>query len=169
MKETVLGCLFVAGSRMGRSPCCEKVHKNKGAWTSEGFWRSLPKFTGLLRCGKSCRLRWFNYLKCGNFTKEENELIIRRKILSRGIDPTTHRPINHDPAIINHNISFFGTASSKDKYRKNMSGGCGGGGLIVRKDEKMISSPVNIIIKERCPDLNVELRISPPTLIQNRF
>ncbi|EYU25577.1 hypothetical protein MIMGU_mgv1a023161mg, partial [Erythranthe guttata] len=136
---------------MGRSPCCEKVHKNKGAWTSEGCWRSLPKFTELLCCGKSCRLRWFNYLrpelKCGNFTKEENELIIKRKILSRDIDPTTHRPINH-------NISFFGTASSKEKYRKNMSGGCGGGGLIVRKDEKMISNPVNIIIKERCPNLN---------------
>lgn len=36
--------------------------------------------TGLLRCGKSCRLRWINYLrpdlKRGNFTEEEDELII---------------------------------------------------------------------------------------------
>ncbi|KAG1359751.1 Transcription factor MYB4 [Cocos nucifera] len=35
---------------------------------------------GLLRCGKSCRLRWINYLrpdiKRGNFTKEEEETII---------------------------------------------------------------------------------------------
>jgi hypothetical protein len=35
---------------------------------------------GLLRCGKSCRLRWINYLrpdlKRGNFTEEEDELII---------------------------------------------------------------------------------------------
>ncbi|PKU86653.1 Myb-related protein Myb4 [Dendrobium catenatum] len=34
----------------------------------------------LLRCGKSCRLRWVNYLrpgiKRGNFTKEEEETII---------------------------------------------------------------------------------------------
>ncbi|KAJ7957123.1 MYB transcription factor [Quillaja saponaria] len=79
---------------MGRSPCCEKEHTNKGAWTKEederlinyikfhgeGCWRSLPKSAGLLRCGKSCRLRWINYLrpdlKRGNFTEEEDELII---------------------------------------------------------------------------------------------
>ncbi|OAY35232.1 myb-related protein 308 [Manihot esculenta] len=80
---------------MGRSPCCEKEHTNKGAWTKEederlinyiklhgeGCWRSLPKAAGLLRCGKSCRLRWINYLrpdlKRGNFTEEEDELIIK--------------------------------------------------------------------------------------------
>ncbi|XP_074588172.1 myb-related protein 308-like [Curcuma longa] len=79
---------------MGRSPCCEQVHTNKGAWTreeddrliahiqahGEGCWRSLPKAAGLLRCGKSCRLRWMNYLrpdlKRGNFTEEEDELIV---------------------------------------------------------------------------------------------
>ncbi|MBA0699331.1 hypothetical protein Goari_000979 [Gossypium aridum] len=130
---------------MGRSPCCEKAHTNKGAWTKEedqrlinyirvhgeGCWRSLPKAAGLLRCGKSCRLRWINYLrpdlKRGNFTEEEDELIIKlhsllgnkwsliagrlpgrtdneiknywnthikRKLISRGIDPQTHRPLN---------------------------------------------------------------------------
>ncbi|CAD6218334.1 unnamed protein product [Miscanthus lutarioriparius] len=80
---------------MGRSPCCEKAHTNKGAWTKEeddrlvayikahgeGCWRSLPKAAGLLRCGKSCRLRWINYLrpdlKRGNFTEEEDELIMK--------------------------------------------------------------------------------------------
>nr|AGN52052.1 MYB-related transcription factor [Salvia miltiorrhiza]AGN52162.1 MYB-related transcription factor [Salvia miltiorrhiza] len=80
---------------MGRSPCCEKAHTNKGAWTKEedqrlisyirahgeGCWRSLPKSAGLLRCGKSCRLRWINYLrpdlKRGNFTEEEDEVIIK--------------------------------------------------------------------------------------------
>ncbi|URE09875.1 Myb-like DNA-binding domain [Musa troglodytarum] len=80
---------------MGSSPCCEKAHTNKGAWTKEedekltsyikahgeGCWRSLPKAAGLLRCGKSCRLRWINYLrpdvKRGNFTAAEDELIIK--------------------------------------------------------------------------------------------
>lgn len=46
---------------MGRSPCCEKQHTNKGAWTKEedqrlinyiktngeGCWRSLPKAAGI--------------------------------------------------------------------------------------------------------------------------
>ncbi|KAK4255420.1 hypothetical protein QN277_008423 [Acacia crassicarpa] len=48
-----------------------------GCWN----WRQLPRFAGLARCGKSCRPRWLNYLgpdiKRGNYTKEEDELIIK--------------------------------------------------------------------------------------------
>lgn len=80
---------------MGRSPCCSKEGLNRGAWTAhedkilrdyisvhgEGRWRNLPKRAGLKRCGKSCRLRWLNYLrpdiKRGNITPDEEELIIR--------------------------------------------------------------------------------------------
>jgi len=164
--------------RMGRSPCCEKAHTNKGAWTKEeddrlvayikahgeGCWRSLPKAAGLVRCGKSCRLRWINYLrpdlKRGNFTEEEDELIIklhsllgnkwsliagrlpgrtdneiknywnthiRRKLLSRGIDPVTHRPINEHTS--NITISFEDWGQGKAL---------------------------------KCPDLNLDLCISPP-------
>ncbi|OAY81526.1 myb-related protein Zm1-like [Ananas comosus] len=79
----------------GRAPCCAKIGLNKGSWTPEedmrliayihkfghGNWRALPKQAGLLRCGKSCRLRWINYLrpdiKRGNFTQEEEETIIK--------------------------------------------------------------------------------------------
>ncbi|KAF2586098.1 hypothetical protein F2Q70_00037402 [Brassica cretica] len=47
----------------------------------EGRWRSLPKRAGLLRCGKSCRLRWMNYLrpsvKRGGITPDEEDLILR--------------------------------------------------------------------------------------------
>ncbi|XP_052191850.1 myb-related protein 308-like [Diospyros lotus] len=181
---------------MGRSPCCEKAHTNKGAWTKEeddrliayirahgeGCWRSLPKAAGLLRCGKSCRLRWINYLrpdlKRGNFTEEEDELIIklhsllgnkwsliagrlpgrtdneiknywnthiRRKLLNRGIDPVTHRPINEQAADVT-TISFA-SAAVKEEEKVTTSG--------FDTKEK---SP----IQERCPDLNLELRISPP-------
>ncbi|XP_039039299.1 transcription factor MYB13-like [Hibiscus syriacus] len=79
---------------MVRAPCCEKMGLKKGPWTPEedqilvnyiqihghGNWRALPKQAGLLRCGKSCRLRWTNYLrpdiKRGNFTREEEDTII---------------------------------------------------------------------------------------------
>ncbi|KAI3460767.1 hypothetical protein Pfo_017430 [Paulownia fortunei] len=79
---------------MGRAPCCEKLGLKRGRWTAEeddlltkyieangeGSWRSLPKNAGLLRCGKSCRLRWINYLrsdlKRGNISAEEEEIII---------------------------------------------------------------------------------------------
>ncbi|KAG0452820.1 hypothetical protein HPP92_025484 [Vanilla planifolia] len=80
---------------MGRTPCCEKKGLKKGPWTPEedkilvdyiqsnghGSWCSLPKLAGLLRCGKSCRLRWTNYLrpdiKRGPFTPEEQKSIIQ--------------------------------------------------------------------------------------------
>ncbi|KAG5535381.1 hypothetical protein RHGRI_023218 [Rhododendron griersonianum] len=78
-----------------RKPCCDKQDTNKGAWTKqedqklidyirthgEGCWRTLPKAAGLFRCGKSCRLRWINYLrpdiKRGNFAPDEEDLIIK--------------------------------------------------------------------------------------------
>ncbi|KAF3456780.1 hypothetical protein FNV43_RR01434 [Rhamnella rubrinervis] len=79
---------------MVRAPCCDKMGLKKGPWTPEedqilisyiikyghANWRALPKQAGLLRCGKSCRLRWINYLrpdiKRGNFSREEEETII---------------------------------------------------------------------------------------------
>ncbi|KAK7340235.1 hypothetical protein VNO77_20933 [Canavalia gladiata] len=83
-------------ARMGRTPCCDKKGLKKGPWTAEedkilasyikkngghGSWRSLPRMAGLLRCGKSCRLRWTNYLrpdiKRGPFTLEEEKLVIQ--------------------------------------------------------------------------------------------
>ncbi|XP_058079748.1 transcription factor MYB1-like [Magnolia sinica] len=80
---------------MGRRPCCSKVGINRGAWSAqedrilrnyinrhgEGKWRDLAKKAGLNRCGKSCRLRWLNYLrpdiKRGNISTDEEDLIIR--------------------------------------------------------------------------------------------
>ncbi|KAJ1405809.1 SANT/Myb domain [Sesbania bispinosa] len=80
---------------MGRSPCCEKVGLKKGPWTPEedqklmayieeyghGSWRALPAKAGLQRCGKSCRLRWTNYLrpdiKRGKFSLQEEQTIIQ--------------------------------------------------------------------------------------------
>ncbi|CAG7883368.1 hypothetical protein BRARA_C04207 [Brassica rapa] len=130
---------------MVRTPCCKEEGIKKGAWTpeedqkliaylqlhGEGGWRTLPEKAGLKRCGKSCRLRWANYLrpdiKRGEFTPEEDDTIIKlhalkgnkwaaiatclagrtdneiknywntnlkKRLKQRGIDPTTHKPIN---------------------------------------------------------------------------
>ncbi|KAL9394366.1 hypothetical protein Peur_013651 [Populus x canadensis] len=79
---------------MGRSPCCDENGLKKGPWTPEedqklvdyiqkhghGSWRALPKLADLNRCGKSCRLRWTNYLrpdiKRGKFSQDEEQTIL---------------------------------------------------------------------------------------------
>ncbi|KAK6911713.1 SANT/Myb domain [Dillenia turbinata] len=79
---------------MGRHSCCFEQKLRKGLWSPEedekllghitkyghGCWSSVPKLAGLQRCGKSCRLRWINYLrpdlKRGAFSQQEENLII---------------------------------------------------------------------------------------------
>ncbi|XP_010545429.1 PREDICTED: transcription factor MYB36-like [Tarenaya hassleriana] len=80
---------------MGRAPCCDKENVKKGPWSPEedaklknyiekygtgGNWIALPHKIGLRRCGKSCRLRWLNYLrpniKHGGFSDEEDNIIL---------------------------------------------------------------------------------------------
>ncbi|TKW02368.1 hypothetical protein SEVIR_8G238900v4 [Setaria viridis] len=136
---------FPGSNMLSTEPSTSDASVKKGPWTPEedkllvdyikenghGSWRRLPKLAGLNRCGKSCRLRWTNYLrpdiKRDHFTDEEEKLIIhllsilgnkwssiapklpgrtdneiknywythlRKKLLSRGIDPVTHRPPN---------------------------------------------------------------------------
>ncbi|KAK4748070.1 hypothetical protein SAY87_014656 [Trapa incisa] len=74
--------------------CCSKQKVKRGLWSPEedeklarhitthghGSWSSVPRLAGLQRCGKSCRLRWINYLrpdlKRGSFTSQEERTII---------------------------------------------------------------------------------------------
>ncbi|CAO1945567.1 unnamed protein product [Urochloa humidicola] len=79
---------------MGRAPCCDKTSVKRGPWSPEedellrsyvhnhgtgGNWIALPHKAGLNRCGKSCRLRWLNYLrpdiKHGGYTEQEDRII----------------------------------------------------------------------------------------------
>ncbi|KAK1294720.1 hypothetical protein QJS10_CPA16g01706 [Acorus calamus] len=72
----------------------EEMDLRRGPWTmeedlllvnyisnhGEGRWNSLARCAGLKRTGKSCRLRWLNYLRPdvrrGNITPEEQLLIL---------------------------------------------------------------------------------------------
>ncbi|KAH9328085.1 hypothetical protein KI387_000193, partial [Taxus chinensis] len=74
--------------------CCRQKKHKKGLWSPDedkkliayianyghGCWSEVPNLAGLQRCGKSCRLRWINYLrpglKRGAFSHLEEKLII---------------------------------------------------------------------------------------------
>ncbi|KAF5736437.1 MYB transcription factor [Tripterygium wilfordii] len=71
-----------------------KAKLRKGLWSPEedeklikymltngqGCWSDIARNAGLFRCGKSCRLRWINYLrpdlKRGAFSSQEEQLIV---------------------------------------------------------------------------------------------
>ncbi|CAN4096218.1 unnamed protein product [Withania somnifera] len=64
------------GGGLGTRQVLKKYVKKHG----EGKWNTVQKNSGLIRCGKSCRLRWANHLsphlKKGAFSLEEERLIV---------------------------------------------------------------------------------------------
>ncbi|KAG6627592.1 MYB-like transcription factor 4 [Carya illinoinensis] len=169
-----------------RKPCCDKEETNKGAWTreedqklidyilkhGEGCWRSLPKAAGLPRCGKSCRLRYINYLrpglKRGNFGEDEEDLIIRlhtllgnRWSLIAGRLPgrTDNEVKNHWNSHIRKKLIQKGIDPNKPHNyqlaRREIS--CGSS---TTAKPKFLSSKDQV---SKLPDLNLDLTLSTPS------
>uniref|UniRef100_A0A803PTQ5 Uncharacterized protein n=1 Tax=Cannabis sativa TaxID=3483 RepID=A0A803PTQ5_CANSA len=113
----------------------------------QGCWSDVARNAGLQRCGKSCRLRWINYLrpdlKRGAFSPQEEELIIHlHSLLGNSQDQNTmfstsylhdlssptslHHLIRPFPAVQfdhhhHHHNNMFGTSNSNEFLNNNIN------------------------------------------------
>ncbi|WVZ59712.1 hypothetical protein U9M48_009822 [Paspalum notatum var. saurae] len=107
----------------------------KGPWTAaedamltdhvrrhgEGNWNAVQRMTGLLRCGKSCRLRWTNHLrpnlKKGSFSPDEELLIAQ---LHAQLGNKWARMAAHLPGRTDNEIKNYWNTRTKRRQRSGL-------------------------------------------------
>ncbi|MFQ6666675.1 hypothetical protein Gotur_032951 [Gossypium turneri] len=166
---------------MVRAPFYDKNGMKKGAWSPEEDhklrsyiekfghwnWRELPKYAGLERCGKSCRLRWMNYLrpdvKHGNYTEEEDALIMKlhQEYGNRWSMIAARLPGRTDNEIKNHWHARLKTRAKRNQTSSTDSQSESAHSWEGEGESMVIDTPPNMILESS--------RLSPTTSSSTEF
>ncbi|XP_057820161.2 transcription factor WER [Cryptomeria japonica] len=155
-----------------RSPCRSKEPQRR-VWTVEedftlfkyikthgdGAWDYVPNKTGLKRSGKSCRLRWVNYLrpdiKRGNISAEEDDLIIK---MYRLLGNRWSLIAKHLPGRTDNEIKNYWNAHLRKRVAKSHNSN--------KSDSSSTCIEDNCITKDEATETTA-LTTSPGTLISD--
>eukprot|EP00253_Pinus_taeda_P035276 PITA_35276 len=166
-------------------PCANKdqdeTETRKGPWTveedillskyirlhGEGRWNILAKAAGMQRTGRSCRLRWINYLrpdlKRSKITPEEERLIIE---LQGHWGNRWSRIAQRLPGRTDNEIKNYWRTRIKKKMNRSMSSKRSKGSYCLRSSSEMPSNldsadPYSSFLGENAEKVEVERHENP--------
>ncbi|CAB4274325.1 unnamed protein product [Prunus armeniaca] len=138
---------------MVRTPCRDENGMKKGTWTPEEDRKLIAyvigmaagigaSFPGLSRCGKSCRLRWMNYLrpniKRGSYSQEEEETIIKlhQQLGNRWSAIAAQLPGRTDNEIKNHWHTNLKKRMNNKHYNPSSSSSSSSSSSVTQTDDQ---------------------------------